>query len=398
MLKSNELKRKIDAKRQELENYQAANNLSAATRAAKELNALVDEYNLETARERTEDENFFRHFNPENGSFITGAGVHNKSKNKIGVQGDEYKKHFFDAFRNKFSNEATLKLLEGTLPQGGYLVPSQFADAIQSALEEENPIRKIATVIQTESEYLMPYVATKPAATWISEGQTINLTAETFDRMTLGAYKLGAAITMSNELLADSYYDLESHLTLEFSKAIARAEEEAFITGAPDENTGAVTRPTGILTTISTDTDYYKETATIGEISADDLINLQYSVRRPYRRNACFLTSDETLAQIRKLKDETGRFIWQPSMQEGEPPQIFGQPVYTSPYMPSPESGKIAVIYGDFRYYIVAERGQRTCRALRELFALQDISAFLILERIDGKLTDKEAIRGLKVK
>lgn len=380
-----ELKKEIDEKRRKVEAYRDKNDLQAAQKEAKVLNKLVDEY------EKANWEQQFRQgklYCAYNGGVYNGVDI----CNKYGVQGDEYNQNFFNAFRSKFSNAATLKLHEGTLPQGGYLLPTEFAQTIQSALEEENAIRKIATIISTESEHLIPYVATKPTANWISEGQTIDLTTETFDRLTLGAHKLATAITLSNELLADSYYDLQAHLTLEFAKSLAKKEEEAFLGG---DGSG---KPTGILTTIAANSDCWKETQTAGIISADDLINLQYSVRRPYRRNACFLTSDETLAQIRKLKDSTQNFIWQPSLLESEPARLFGQPIFTSPYMPSPESGKICVLYGDFSYYVVAERGQRMARALRELFALQDISAFLMVERIDGKLTDLEAIRGLKIK
>ena len=382
MKSSTELKKEIKAKRREVEAYRDADNLASAVKVAEELNALVDEYE--------EIEKFEESMNRANAHFIVGGNCF--ISDKRGVQGEEYNQNFFNAFRSKFSNEATLKLREGSLPQGGYLLPSEFAQTIQSALEEENAIRKIATTISTESEYLIPYVATKPTANWISEGQTIDLTIETFDRITLGAHKLGTAITLSNELLADSYYDLGAHLTLEFAKSLARKEEEAFLGG---DGNG---KPTGILTTIAANSDCWKETQNAGTISADDLINLQYSVRRSYRCNACFLTSDETLAQIRKLKDSTQNFIWQPSLLESEPARLFGQPIYTSPYMKSPESGKICVLYGDFSYYVIAERGQRMARALRELFALQDISAFIMLERIDGKLTDLEAIRGLKIK
>lgn len=382
-----ELKMQIELKTREVEKLRDTKNLAQATEAAKELTNLCDRYK---SFEKLEES-----INQGKVHIIDGAGggssytLNNRTR---GVQGNEYKQNFFNAFRSKFSNEATIKLREGSLPQGGYLIPSEFDAAIQSALEDENAIRKIARIISTQSEHILPYVASRPAADWISEGQTIDLTTETFGRITLDAHKLGAVITISNELLADSYYDLTTHLSIEFTKAIARKEEEAFLTG---DGNG---KPTGILTTINSNSDYWKETQTTGTFNTDDLINLQYSIRRPYRKNASWLMSDETLAKIRKLKDSTQNFIWQPSFMENEPSRLLGQPVYTSPYMPAPETGKLAIFYGDFNYYVVAERGQRTIRALRELFALQDISAFLILERIDGKLIDNEAIRGLKIK
>lgn len=404
MLRSAELQiayhDRIDKAREFLKEHEAADGTMTAQDAAtfakmeKEIRDLKAQAQAESFKEEKEDMTFFEHMEMGKARLIPSDDFEDEpatSSAKPYVSCRKYKENFFKAMRKKFKAGDTVKLVEGSPTQGGYLVPSEFNDEIQSALEEENVIRQMATVISTESEHLIPYVSTKPAATWISEGQTINLTTETFERITLGAHKLGAAITLSNELLADSQYDLQAHLTLEFAKSLARKEEEAFLLGDGDG------QPTGILTTFAANSDCWKETQSSG-LTADDLINLQYSVPRAYRKNACWLVSDETMALIRRLKDSTQNFIWQPSLTESEPARLLGRPIYSSPYMPSPDSGKIAVIFGDWEYYVIAERGQRTCRALRELFALQDVSAFLMLERIDGKLTDAQALRGLKIK
>lgn len=405
MLKSDELKQErselIRKARNFLDTHEDKNGTMTATDAAtyakmeEAIQVLNTQIGAEVLEEGKRRMKFFEHMQGGQATPLSHDNFDDdtpRDSEKPYVSGWNYKNNFLKALRNKFRRaEDTAKLVEGSPTQGGYLVPTEFSDKIQSALEEENAIRQIATIITTESEHLIPFVVTKPEASWISEGQTIDLTTESFDRISLGAHKLGAAITLSNELLADSYYDLEEHLTLEFAKSVARKEEESLISG---DGNG---QPTGILTTIAANSDCYKTTRS-AEISADDLINLQYSVRRPYRKNACWLCNDEVLSQIRKLKDTTQNYIWQPSLLENEPARIFGQPVYTSPYMPPAESGKIAVLYGDFSAYVIAERGQRTIRALRELFALQDVTAFLMLERLDGKLTDTDAIRGLKIK
>lgn len=315
-------------------------------------------------------------------------------KKRAGVAGDKYKRDFWASVKGKFQVSNTGQLREASPRQGGYLVPTEFEHSIQSALEQENVMRQIGTVFSTESEHRIPVVATKPAASWVAEGQTINLAQETFDAITLSAYKLAVAISASNELLADSFYNIEAHLTDEFTKAIARAEEEAFITG-----TGAETgMPTGILYTVAASADNYSTTASAGNITADDLINFQYSLSRPYRRNACWLINDASLAHIRKLKDSTQNFLWQPSLAAGEPPTLLGAPVYSSPFMPTMATGNIAVLYGDFSFYKIAERGQRSIRPLRELEALRDLTIFLLIERVDGILTDSAAVRGLKIK
>ena len=134
------------------------------------------------------------------------------------------------------------------------------------------------------------------------------------------------------------------------------------------------------------------------DIAADDVINLEYSLKRPYRRNAAFVTNDATLAKLRKFKDSTQNYLWQPSYIMGEPDRLLGYPIYTTPYMPKATSGNLALAFGDFSYYNIADRGSRTVRTLSERYAEQDISAFMILERVDAVLTLNEAVRALQIK
>lgn len=311
--------------------------------------------------------------------------------NKKGRASNEYRKEFFRQVRDGFKTAKNYLQVADPPTQGGYLVPTEFDNAIQSELENENVMRQIGRVIQTQSEHKICLVATKPTAAWVAEGQSINLSTEAFAQISLSAFKLVVGLSISNELLQDSYYDLEEHLAQEFGKAIARTEEQAFITGT------GIGQPTGILYTISSDNNCYLTTTATGTISADDLITLQYSLPRPYRKNACWLMNDETVARIRKLKDSTQNFIWQPSLTDSEPPKLLGAPVYTSPYMPATSSANIPVLFGDFNYYTIGERGQRVFKPLRELHALSDLTDFLMIERVDAILTDKKAIKGLYV-
>ena len=117
-----------------------------------------------------------------------------------------------------------------------------------------------------------------------------------------------------------------------------------------------------------------------------------------YLKGAVWLINDESLAQIRKLQDSTKNFLWQPSLQESEPPRLLGDPVYSSPFMPTPQSGNIAILYGDFKnYFVIGERGSRVVKPLRELYAMSDLTAFLMIERVDAVLTDTNAVKGLYV-
>ena len=193
-------------------------------------------------------------------------------------------------------------------------------------------------------------------------------------------------------MLQDSFYNLEDHFIKEFSAEFARAEENAFLNGTGENS------PKGILPMLAASaTGALQTTGT--EITADDLISLQFSIDRVYRKKAVWLMNDATLAHIRRLKDSTGNFIWQPSLTDEEPSKIFGQAVYTSAFMPAPAAGNVAVLYGDFAdYFLIGERGQREFQPLRELYAMSGQTAFLMTERIDAVITNPAAFRGLKIR
>lgn len=310
-----------------------------------------------------------------------------------GRTSNEYRKNFIAAVREGFKVANTVGYLNGgALSDGGYLLPVEFEKSIVSALENENVMRQICRVILTESTHKITIIANKPAASWIGEGQEISLANTAFTQKSLDAYKLAVAIKCSNEVLQDAFINLEDFLSVEFSAALARAEEDAYLNGTGEDN-----QPTGLLPTLAASATGTLQT-TSTTLSADDLTTLIYSVDRPYRRNACFLLNDATLAQIRKLKDSNQNYLWTQNLTSSEPPQLLGFPVYTSNYMPAPTAGNIAVLFGDFSKVVIGDRGVRTFRPLRELFALSDCTAFLMTERTDCVLTDNKAIRGLKIR
>lgn len=396
MKQTDELKIQISAKCAEVEKLQQEMQLDAAAKAADELNDMVTAYKVAAALEEADFKSFMANARPLEATVMNGSNGHLLSSGKYmayhgGVAGDEYRQHFFNAVRNKFRDSSTSYLREGTPAMGGYLVPTEFGAEILSKLETENVLRQIGSVITTASEHKIAVVATPPSATWVAEAQNIETTAESFRQLSLGAHKLAAAITVSNELLFDSFYDIENHLTREFAKALARAEEDSFLNGDGEG------KPAGILPSIAADSDAYVTGTFSAETYTDDLVKLQYSIPRAYRRNASWLISEELIQSLRKAKDTTGRFMWQDSLSGEEPPLLLGNPVYTSPFLPKATTGNIPLLYGDFSYFKIAERGTRTMRALREVYALQDMTAFLMIERVDGLLVDSNAVKGLKI-
>ena len=167
-----------------------------------------------------------------------------------------------------------------------------------------------------------------------------------------------------------------------FGSAIANAEEDKFLTGT---GTG---EPTGVFDATNGGT-----AAASAAMSSNAIIDLEYALRRPYRKKAVFLMADANVASIRKLKDTTnGAYIWQPSYQAGEPDRLLGYPLYTSPYAPADK-----VAFGDFSYYNIGDRGRRSFQILRELFAGNGMVGFVSKQRVDGILTLQEAVQILTI-
>lgn len=304
-------------------------------------------------------------------------------KKMTGVKSKEYKNAMLSAMRSNFRNVSNI-LQEGVDGDGGYLVPEEYDKRLIDVLEGENIMRGLATTITTSGLHKINIAATKPAAAWIEEGGALTFGDATFDQIYLDAYKLHVAIKVTEELLYDNAFGLENYIITQFGKALANAEEDAFLNG---DGTG---KPTGIFA--ETGGGQVVSTLTAA-IKSDDLIDLVYGLKRPYRKNASFIMNDATLASLRKLKDNNGAYIWQPSYKEGEPDRVLGYAVHTSSFAP-----ENAIAFGDYSYYNIGDRGSRSFAELRELFAGNGMIGYVAKERVDGKLVLPEAVKILKLK
>ena len=302
---------------------------------------------------------------------------------KTGRASDEYKKAMLTALRSNFRQVSNV-LQEGVDADGGYLVPEEYDHRLIDVLTEENIMRGIATKITTSGEHKINIAATKPAAAWIEEGGALSFGDATFEQKILDAHKLHVAIKITEELLYDNAFGLENYIITEFGKALANAEEDAFLNG------DGVGKPTGIF-------DKTKGGESIGTLTAalksDDILDLIYKLKRPYRKNASFIMNDATLAQIRKLKDNNGQYLWQPSYQANEPDKILGYNIRTSAFAPTD-----AIAFGDYKYYNIGDRGSRSFKQLNELFAGNGMIGYVAKERVDGLLILPEAVKILGLK
>ena len=311
--------------------------------------------------------------------------------------------------------------------------------------------RPLATKIQTSSgDRKIPVITQKGEASWMEEEEAYSLSDDSFGQIALSAYKVGTAIKISEELLNDSVFDLPSYIAKEFARRIGSKEEEAFLIG---DGKG---KPTGIFTNAGGAEN--GATTSTANISFDDMIELFYSVKSPYRKKAVWILNEQTVKALRKLKDNTGNYIWQPavssglpdtilnrpyvtsvyapvsaagakpiafgdlsyywiadrqgrklkdntgnyiwspSVQAGVPDTILNRPYKTSSYVPEIKAGNKCMAFGDFSYYWVADRQGRSFKRLNELFAMNGQVGFLASQRVDGKLILPEAIKTLTIK
>lgn len=329
---------------------------------------------------------------------------------KKGRASDDYRKAMLSAIRSNFRNVSNV-LQEGVDADGGYLVPEEYDSRLIDVLNEENIMRSLGTKLTTSGERKINIAATKPAASWIEEGGALTFGDATFDQIILDAYKLHVAIKITEELLYDNAFNLESYIIEQFGKALSNAEEDAFLNGDGSHKplglfVKVVDSTTGAMKNSTYSTEVSTKTGNIPDLKTDDILSLIYSLKRPYRKNASFIMNDKTLAAIRKLKDSNQAYIWQPSYQAGEPDRLCGYAVHTSafcPEMPTAQPTKAQgdkgfIAFGDYSYYNIGDRGTRSIQELRELFAGNGMIAYVMKERVDGKLVLPEAVQILYAK
>jgi len=279
-------------------------------------------------------------------------------------------------------------LREGTDGEGGFLVPDEFEKKIISALTQKNVIRSLARVITTERTMKLAKAVGGGHAYWVPEEGPYPETSTVFDQIVLGAHKLGDMIRVSDELLEDSAFDIEDFIAKEFARRFAQAEEDAFLLG---DGKG---KPLGIVHQI----EKTITTQNAGEISADDLVDLQHSIPQKHRKNAVYVMSDATLRELYKIKSAYGRNIWAGDLTTGLPLRLFGYPVIISESMSIAESDQPAILFGDFSWYVIGDRKHRSVKRLNEVYASHGQVGYMVTHRVDAVLMDKQAIAGLKVK
>ena len=207
---------------------------------------------------------------------LTGKPMTGHAEERTGRASDEYRSNFWNAMRSKAPMPQVVDALRiGSDAEGGFLVPDEYERTLVEALEEENIFRQLAHIIQTSSgDRKIPVVASKGTADWIDEGGAFKESDDAFGQVSIGAYKLGTMIKVSEELLNDSVFDLESYIAREFARRIGNKEEEAFFSG---DGSG---KPLGVLADKG-GAEVGVTAASATAITADELLDLFYSLFSP---------------------------------------------------------------------------------------------------------------------
>jgi len=294
------------------------------------------------------------------------------------------------AIRAGASGRELRDLVKGTAGAGGNTVPTSFAAQLYDFLEVYSGMRNTnATIITTTGgENLeFPTVAAHGTAVVVLEGSAIAEADPAFGKMTLGAFKYGVLTQISNELLQDSGVDIIGFVAQDMGRSLGRVTDTAYVTGA-----GGANAPQGVMTAIGTGKT--GGTAQAGLSSIQDLNDLVYSVNSEYRaRGAQFLMRDETAGRIRNLVNTSGEFLWQPSVQAGQPDRLLGFPVVTDPNVVAATINANSVAFGDFSgFYIRDVGGVRIERSDDFAFA-NDLVTWRAVLRTDSDLIDPNAIK-----
>ena len=294
---------------------------------------------------------------------------------------NDYRRDYSGYLRNAVITDA---LRVGKDSDGGYLVPDEMEAGLVEAIKEHNVVRRVANVFTT-SKLLKETLAGKTLkGAWVDEGERLSFSDTDFYQVVIDAHKNGCIVRLTDELVEDTDFDIENYIINSVGQDIGKLEEEAFLSGDGDH------KPRGVLL----DAQVGVETK---EINSDIIADLYYSLGQAYRKNAAWIMSKDAVEKVRKIKNYGGRPIWQPALTEGEPDLLFGREVYVANEMPGILPGNCPIAFGDFSFYWIGDRGNRSIKRLNELYADKGMVGYRITHRVDGKLIVPEAVKTLKI-
>ena len=281
-------------------------------------------------------------------------------------------------------------------PTGGYLATSEYVTEIIKTITEFSPMRSLAKIRQTSNKAVeIPKRTGQFSAYWITEAaEKEEATGLEYGLETITPHGMAALVRVTKENLEDSAFNLQAEITTEMGEQFAVLEGKGFIIG------NGVGKPEGILTNATVKAAAVACKAT-GKVSPEDPINLIYALKEGYTRNAKFLMKRTTVRDFRNLRasaisagDAEGVFLWAPSLEAGQPSTLAGYPIIECIDMPAVASGSYSIAFGDFKQgYTIVDRIQIEIQRLVEKYAEYNQIGFIGRKRVDGQVTNPEAIK-----
>lgn len=276
-------------------------------------------------------------------------------------------------------------------PGGGYWVKPEMSARIMKIVFETSPVREFATVENIASDSLELITDENQAGFgWVAEQETrAETTTPDIGKRVIHAHEMYAEPRVTQKLLDDAGFDVEGWLSQKVAERFGRAEATANVAGT------GVGQPRGFTTYPSGTSSGQIEqinSGTSGEVTADGLFDLIYSLKGPYLRNARYMAARLVIRDIRKLKDGQGNYLWEHNFQAGQPLNILGYPMHQADDMPAAAGGSLSVAFGDFKagYTIVDRFGTRV---LRDPFTAKPFIKLYTTRRVGGDVVNFEALK-----
>ncbi len=307
-----------------------------------------------------------------------------------GRDSDEYRDAFNAYARGEeLSDEQRSTLNIGTDAEGGFAVPEHWT-SLHESLREAGTIRELAMVIQTEDGGALHFPkekeggeATAPGI--VDEEEEVPNDADELEEVILSAFKFARMTKASEEMVQDAIFDVAGYVGMRLGFQLGRATNAKYVNG------GGTGEPQGLFAGATVADTLASKTA----ITADEIIDLAFSVIAPYRKNGVYIANDSTIAAVRKIKDENGQYMWQPSLQAGTPDVLNGFPLHADPDVSALGTKEKRVIgFGDVkRAYVIRDALGVVIKFLDQRFADNDQVAWRGKLRTDGRLIDKAAFK-----
>jgi HK97 family phage major capsid protein len=273
----------------------------------------------------------------------------------------------------------------GTGVSGGYLVPTELSNEIMRVLSDVSIVRNYARIRQLNNDIEIPISNDRGQVYWTDEAAGYTESTPAYEKNALGAYKLTYLVKLSEELLADTGFDLFGELARNYADLACEEMETKFCQGTGSAEIG------GLIAGGSAG----KTAAATAALTGDEIMDFVYSLKKQYRRRSVILANSNTVRDIRKLKDTNDRYLWQPSLSAGQPDTLLGYRLEESEGMPDIAAETTPMVIGDLSYYTIAERGSRAIQRLGELYAANGQVGFRVYERLDAAVMLSEAIKKL---